>query len=79
MLLSYMPTYLSSRLNLDATHRLLLIIVVIIVIIVMMLIITVGGRITDTVERKPVMMAGCLGFLVLSYPLMLLCIPGACC
>jgi MHS family proline/betaine transporter-like MFS transporter len=63
-----MPTYLSSRLNLNATHGLLLIIVV---IIVMMLIIMVGGRITDKVGRKPVMMAGCLGFLVLSYPLRL--------
>jgi len=69
MLLSYMPTYLSEQLHLDATHGLLLIIVV---MVVMMLIITVGGRITDHVGRKPVMLAGCLGFLVLSWPLMLL-------
>lgn len=69
MLLSYMPTYLSERLQLDATHGLLLIVVV---MVVMMLIILVGGKITDKVGRKPVMMAGCLGFLVLSYPLMLL-------
>ncbi|SED41816.1 MFS transporter, MHS family, proline/betaine transporter [Amycolatopsis tolypomycina] len=69
MLLSYMPTYLSEQLHLDATHGLLLIIVV---MVVMMLIIMVGGRITDHVGRKPVMMAGCLGFLVLSWPLMLL-------
>ncbi|WP_020670953.1 glycine betaine/L-proline transporter ProP [Amycolatopsis nigrescens] len=69
MLLSYMPTYLSERLKLDATHGLLLIIVV---MVVMMLIITVGGRLTDKVGRKPVMMTGCVGFLVLSFPLMLL-------
>lgn len=69
MLLSYMPTYLSDRLGLDATHGLLLIIVV---MVVMMLIIVFGGRITDRVGRKPVMMAGCLGFVVLSWPLMLL-------
>ncbi|WP_158888198.1 glycine betaine/L-proline transporter ProP [Amycolatopsis anabasis] len=69
MLLSYMPTYLSERLNLDATHGLLLIIVV---MIVMMLIIVIGGRASDRFGRKPVMMTGCLGFLVLSYPLMLL-------
>ncbi|QNE43117.1 glycine betaine/L-proline transporter ProP [Frigoribacterium sp. NBH87] len=65
MLLSYMPTYLSNTLGRDATSGLLFIIVV---MVLMMLVITFGGRLSDRFGRRPVLFAGCIGFLVLSFP-----------
>jgi MFS transporter, MHS family, proline/betaine transporter len=64
MLLSYMPTYLTS-LGGNATTGLLLIVVV---MLIMMVVITFGGRLSDRFGRRPVLFAGCIAFFVLSWP-----------
>ena len=69
MLLSYMPTYLSDELGYSETHGLL---ILLLVMVVLMLIITQVGRLNDRFGRKPVLMAGMLGFLFLSLPAFLL-------
>ncbi|MET7753980.1 glycine betaine/L-proline transporter ProP [Streptomyces sp. NPDC005389] len=69
MLLSYMPTYLSDELGYSETHGLL---ILLLVMVLLMLIITQVGRLSDRFGRKPVLMAGMLGFLVLSLPAFLL-------
>ncbi|BDZ50008.1 hypothetical protein GCM10025867_22490 [Frondihabitans sucicola] len=65
MLLSYMPTYLTTTLGRDATNGLVLVIVV---MVLMMAVIGLGGRLSDRFGRRPVLFAGCLGFLFLSWP-----------
>lgn len=65
MLLSYMPTYLTATLGHGATDGLILIIVV---MLLMMAVIGLGGRLSDRFGRRPVLFAGCLGFLFLSWP-----------
>ncbi|WIB68237.1 MFS transporter [Curtobacterium sp. MCBD17_035] len=65
MLLSYMPTYLTETLGSDATDGLVLVIVV---MVVMMAVIGLGGRLSDRFGRRPVLFAGCIGFIVLSWP-----------
>jgi MHS family proline/betaine transporter-like MFS transporter len=65
MLLSYMPTFLTERRSLSYEHGLLLLIVV---MLIMMLTITFGGRLSDRFGRRPILFAGCIGFLVLSWP-----------
>lgn len=65
MLLSYMPTYLTSTLGRDAKNGLILVIVV---MVLMMAVISMGGRLSDRFGRRPVLFAGCIGFLVLSWP-----------
>ncbi|OKK07645.1 MFS transporter [Streptomyces sp. CB03234] len=69
MLLSYMPTYLSDELGYSATHGLLILLAV---MAFLMLIINQVGRLSDRFGRKPLLMAGMLGFLVLSAPAFLL-------
>ncbi|MFF5103600.1 MFS transporter [Streptomyces sp. NPDC000134] len=69
MLLSYMPTYLSDELDYSETHGLL---VLVVTMVVLMLIVNRVGRLSDRYGRKPVLMAGMLGFLVLSAPSFLL-------
>ncbi|KQX52743.1 MULTISPECIES: glycine betaine/L-proline transporter ProP [unclassified Streptomyces] len=69
MLLSYMPTYLSDELGYSETHGLL---VLLLVMVLLMLLITRVGRLNDRFGRKPVLMAGMLGFLFLSLPAFLL-------
>ncbi|MFF8290324.1 glycine betaine/L-proline transporter ProP [Streptomyces sp. NPDC016309] len=69
MLLSYMPTYLSDELGYGATHGLLILLAV---MAFLMLIITQVGRLSDRFGRKPLLMAGMLGFLLLSAPAFLL-------
>ncbi|MER7820355.1 MFS transporter [Streptomyces sp. NPDC096153] len=69
MLLSYMPTYLSSELGYSETHGLLILVVV---MVCLMLVINQVGRLSDRVGRKPVLMAGMLGFFFLSLPAFLL-------
>ncbi|MFE5948357.1 glycine betaine/L-proline transporter ProP [Streptomyces sp. NPDC056480] len=69
MLLSYMPTYLSDELGYSETHGLL---ILLLVMVLLMLIITQVGRLNDRFGRKPVLMAGMLGFLFLSLPAFLL-------
>ncbi len=74
MLLSYMPTYLTEQLEYDATHGLL---VVLGVMALMMCAQLFMGRLTDRVGRRPVIAAGCAGFLVLSVPALLLIRQGS--
>ncbi|MGW0550262.1 glycine betaine/L-proline transporter ProP [Streptomyces altiplanensis] len=74
MLLSYMPTYLTEQLEYDATHGLL---VVLGVMALMMCAQLFMGRLTDRVGRRPVIAAGCAGFLLLSVPALLLIRQGS--
>ncbi|MGQ4515686.1 glycine betaine/L-proline transporter ProP [Streptomyces sp. DW26H14] len=69
MLLSYMPTYLSDELGYGTTHGLLILLGV---MVAMMLVINQVGRLNDRFGRKPLLLMGMLGFLVLSIPAFLL-------
>ncbi len=74
MLLSYMPTYLTSELEYDETHGLL---VVLAVMALMMCAQPFVGALTDRVGRRPVIAAGCAGFFLLSVPALLLIRDGS--
>ncbi|NYV77668.1 glycine betaine/L-proline transporter ProP [Streptomyces sp. UH6] len=74
MLLSYMPTYLSDEMGYSETHGLLFLIGT---MVVLMLLINQVGRLNDRYGRKPLLMAGMLGFLVLSVPAFLLVKQGS--
>ncbi|MFG2962112.1 glycine betaine/L-proline transporter ProP [Streptomyces sp. NPDC048288] len=74
MLLSYMPSYLTSELKYDETHGLL---VVLGVMALMMVVQPFAGALTDRVGRRPVIAAGCAGFLFLSVPALLLIRDGS--
>ncbi|MFC8141190.1 glycine betaine/L-proline transporter ProP [Streptomyces paradoxus] len=74
MLLSYMPSYLTGQLHYDETHGLL---VVLGVMAVMMIVQPFAGALTDRVGRRPVIAAGCAGFLLLSVPALLLIREGS--
>ena len=74
MLLSYMPSYLTSELHYDETHGLL---VVLGVMALMMIVQPFAGALTDRVGRRPVIAAGCAGFLLLSVPAILLIRQGS--
>jgi MHS family proline/betaine transporter-like MFS transporter len=74
MLLSYMPSYLTSELKYDETHGLL---VVLAVMALMMIVQPFAGTLTDRVGRRPVIAAGCAGFLLLSVPAILLIRQGS--
>ncbi|MEV7730253.1 glycine betaine/L-proline transporter ProP [Streptomyces sp. NPDC087917] len=69
MLLSYMPTYLSDELGYSETHGLLILLAV---MVFLMLTISSVGKLSDRFGRKPLLMAGMVGFLVLSLPAFLL-------
>ncbi|MFF2651972.1 glycine betaine/L-proline transporter ProP [Streptomyces sp. NPDC058045] len=69
MLLSYMPSYLTSELHYDETHGLL---VILVVMALMMVVQPFAGALSDRVGRRPLIAAGCLGFLALSVPALLL-------
>ncbi|WNO74363.1 glycine betaine/L-proline transporter ProP [Streptomyces sp. AM8-1-1] len=69
MLLSYMPTYLSDELGYSETHGLLILLGV---MVLLMLMINMVGKLSDRFGRKPLLMAGMLGFLILSLPAFLL-------
>ncbi|MGW5247800.1 glycine betaine/L-proline transporter ProP [Streptomyces sp. NPDC004129] len=74
MLLSYMPSYLTSELKYDETHGLL---VVLGVMALMMVVQPFAGALTDRVGRRPVIAVGCAGFLALSIPAVLLIRQGS--
>ncbi|MDH6214028.1 MFS transporter [Streptomyces pseudovenezuelae] len=74
MLLSYMPTYLSDEMGSSETHGLLILIGT---MVVLMLVVNQVGRLCDRLGRKPLLMAGMLGFLVLSLPAFLLVRQGS--
>ncbi|WP_066952310.1 MFS transporter [Streptomyces lushanensis] len=69
MLLSYMPTYLSDELGYSDTRGLL---VLLGVMAFLLLIINRVGALSDRFGRKPLLMTGMLGFLLLSLPAFLL-------
>ncbi|MGK5638357.1 MFS transporter [Streptomyces sp. URMC 126] len=69
MLLSYLPTYLTDRLGYDDAHG---IVVLIVTMLLLMCVVTGVGRLNDRVGRKPLLMAGMGGFVVLSVPAFLL-------
>ncbi|MGG2463289.1 glycine betaine/L-proline transporter ProP [Streptomyces sp. RGM 3693] len=74
MLLSYLPSYLTSELKYDETHGLL---VILVVMVAMMCVQPFVGKLSDRFGRRPVIAAGCLGFLVLSVPALLLIRQGS--
>ncbi|MEV7424083.1 glycine betaine/L-proline transporter ProP [Streptomyces sp. NPDC091212] len=74
MLLSYMPTYLSNELDYGETHGLLILLGV---MAALMLVISQVGRLSDRFGRKPLLMAGMLGFFFLSLPAFLLIKQGS--
>ncbi|WP_069811144.1 MFS transporter [Streptomyces sp. TP-A0874] len=74
MLLSYMPTYVTDQLHYKESHGLL---VLIGVMIALMAVISQVGRLNDHYGRKPLLMAGMLGFVVLSLPAFLLVRQGS--
>ncbi|MFB7635998.1 glycine betaine/L-proline transporter ProP [Streptomyces sp. NPDC056149] len=74
MLLSYMPSYLTSELKYDETHGLL---VILGVMVAMMCVQPFVGKLSDRFGRRPVIGAGCVGFLVLSVPALLLIRQGS--
>lgn len=71
--LTYLPTYLSDRLHIAPSKALLLIVAI---YIAMMVVITFVGRLSDRVGRKPVLLAACAGFILLSYPAFALMMQG---
>ncbi|SAK57103.1 general substrate transporter [Caballeronia catudaia] len=74
MALSYLPSFLSATLHFDETHGLFLVLLVMVLMIPMTLF---AGHLSDMIGRKPVMMVGCVGLLVLSIPALLLVRTGA--
>ncbi|MFJ3333306.1 glycine betaine/L-proline transporter ProP [Streptomyces sp. NPDC086766] len=74
MLLSYMPSYLTSELKYDETHGLL---VVLGVMVLMMIVQPFAGALSDRIGRRPMIAAGCAGFLFLSVPALLLIRQGS--
>lgn len=71
--LTYLPTYLSDRLHIGDARALLMILSI---YIGMMIVITFVGRLSDRVGRKPVLLAACIGFIVLAYPAFALMMAG---
>lgn len=63
--LSYLPSYLTEVLHMDASRSLVFLVVT---MLVMMCVIGYFGRLSDRVGRKPVLVGACIGFIVLSYP-----------
>src|SRR6201997_4666387 len=74
MALSYLPSYLSATLHFNETHGLFL---VLLVMVLMMPMTLAFGRLSDAVGRKPVMLAGCVGLILLSIPSLTLIQTGA--
>ncbi len=67
--LTYMPTYLNSVLKLSTLTSDLLPVVV---MVGMLAVIAPTGALTDRVGRKPVLLTSCIGFIVLSVPMVML-------
>lgn len=69
MLLTYMPNYLSVTMGYATSKGLLLIILV---MVVMMPLNVIGGRFSDRLGRRPMIIGACAALIVLSIPCMLL-------
>ncbi len=65
MALSYLPSYLSATLKFNEMHGLFIMLVV---MVLMMPLTLLCSRLSDAIGRKPVMLAGCVGLLLLSIP-----------
>ncbi|MEE6268347.1 glycine betaine/L-proline transporter ProP [Streptomyces diastatochromogenes] len=74
MLLSYLPSYLTSELKYDETHGLM---VILVVMVAMMCVQPFVGKLSDRFGRRPIIATGCAGFLVLSVPALLLIRQGS--
>ncbi|WP_018528667.1 MULTISPECIES: MFS transporter [unclassified Streptomyces] len=68
-LLSYMPTYLTDELKYGSTAGLVAIVVV---MVALMCLVHPLGALSDRVGRKPVLLTGMIGFVVLTLPAFLL-------
>jgi MHS family proline/betaine transporter-like MFS transporter len=80
MLTEYMQSYMSSALPQhgeptigETTQQVLQILV----LVAMMLVITFFGRLSDRVGRRPIVIAGCIAMIVLSFPAILLIRSGS--
>ena len=65
LVLTYMPTYLGSTLDMDATTSGLMLVGV---QLVMMAVIVPIGALSDRIGRRPILITACIGFLVGSVP-----------
>ncbi|MPZ39475.1 MAG: MFS transporter [Rhizobiales bacterium] len=65
LVLTYMPNYLTGTLGYDNAHSLFL---NVLTMLVMLAAIPFVGRLGDRIGRRPVLLAACLGYLVLSWP-----------
>lgn len=65
----YMPSYLEVTLDIPETQALLYILAMMVAI---MIVIIPVGSLSDRVGRKPIIVTGCVGFILLSYPAYLL-------
>lgn len=74
MLLSYMPTYLTDTLHYEESHGLLILLGT---MIALMCVISTVGKLNDRYGRKPLLMAGMLGFFVTAIPAFLLVKQGS--
>ena len=74
MMLSYIPTFTERFAGLTATQALWSNVAALLVLV---LTIPVFGALSDGTGRKPLLLASCIGFLFLSYPLFLMLVSGA--
>ncbi|OEU90149.1 MFS transporter [Streptomyces abyssalis] len=74
MLLSYMPTYLTDTLDYPASHGTFILVGT---MVLMICVINHVGRLNDRYGRKPLLMTGMLGFVVLTVPAFLLLRQGS--
>lgn len=65
LVLSYMPNYLTGTLGYDSAHSLFL---TVLTMLTMLVAIPFVGRLGDRVGRRPVLLAACAGYLLLSWP-----------
>lgn len=71
---SYMPTYLAQTTNLTDTQTFLSTSVLLVVFMVSG--VFIGGRLSDRFGRRPLLITSCVGYLILSYPGLLLISTG---